>query len=85
MHPALLYGLLKPVLFSLDPEKAHELVTGPARAMLAVPGGKAYLKATLGFQSPRLAMKCAGLDFPGPVGMAAGFDKTGELYPFLSS
>ncbi len=85
MHPAFFYGILKPILFSLDPEKAHELVTGPARTMLALPGGRAYLKATLAFESPELETECAGIRFPGPVGMAAGFDKTGELYPFLAA
>ncbi|MCB1138627.1 MAG: quinone-dependent dihydroorotate dehydrogenase [Leptospiraceae bacterium] len=85
MHPAFLYKLLKPILFSLDPETAHSVVTGPARVLLGMPGGEAYLKATLGFQSSRLKVRLSGLDFPGPVGMAAGFDKTGALYPFLSS
>ncbi|MEQ8352792.1 MAG: quinone-dependent dihydroorotate dehydrogenase [Leptospiraceae bacterium] len=85
MHPAFFYGLLKPVLFSLDPEKAHELVTGPARTLMGLPGGAAYLKATLGYESDALGVQCAGIHFPGPVGMAAGFDKTGQLYPFLAS
>lgn len=85
MHPAFLYKLLKPILFSLDPETAHSLVTGPARLLLGMPGGEAYLNGTLGFQSARLKVRLQNLDFPGPVGMAAGFDKTAALYPFLSS
>lgn len=31
----------------------------------------------------RLQCKVMGLTFPGPVGLAAGFDKHGGLYPFL--
>ncbi|MBU43897.1 MAG: dihydroorotate dehydrogenase (quinone) [Spirochaetaceae bacterium] len=85
MHPALLYRLLKPVLFSLDPETAHDLVAGPSKALLSLPGGAAYLRATLGYSHPSLAVNCSGISFPGPVGMAAGFDKTGTLYPFLSA
>jgi dihydroorotate dehydrogenase len=34
--------------------------------------------------SPRLRSTVCGIDFPNPVGLAAGFDKTGELYPFLT-
>lgn len=33
---------------------------------------------------PSLRRKVMGLEFPGPIGMAAGFDKHGELYPALS-
>ena len=81
----LAYRALKPLLFSLDPETAHEVVTGPARAMLAMPGGEFFLRGSLGFGSRRFRSTVAGIDFPGPVGMAAGFDKTAELYPFLSA
>lgn len=85
MHPQLFYRLLKPILFSLDPETAHSLVTGPARTILSMPGGASYLRATLAHDSPRLRINRLGLSFPGPLGMAAGFDKSGELYPFLSA
>ena len=65
----MLYRLLRPALFRLDPERAHglalawlKLMPGGARA---APGGP-------------LAIAVAGLSFPNPLGMAAGFDKDGE-------
>jgi len=56
-----LYGLARPFLFSLDPEDAHRLAL--RLAGLAVPRQ---------FDCPVRAM---GLEFPNPVGLAAGLDK----------
>ena len=59
----MLYSLLRPGLFLLDPEPAHALSIA---ALKLVPGG-----------SPApgpLATTVAGLHFPNPVGMAAGYD-----------
>lgn len=65
----MLYGLLRPALFRIDPERAHGLTV-------------AALKR-LGSRRPSaagpLAINVAGLDFPNPLGMAAGFDKNGEV------
>jgi dihydroorotate dehydrogenase len=80
------YGALaKPLLFALDPERAHELVSGWARLTRAVPGAPAMLEALYGSpESERLRSTVLGIEFPNPVGLAAGFDKTGQLYPFFS-
>src|SRR6187399_2804358 len=66
----MLYRLARPALFTLDAERAHGLaLTGlklqPAPAP-EPPGGP-------------LATSVAGLAFPNPLGMAAGFDKDGEV------
>ncbi len=67
----------------MDPETAHETI-----ALLSnfsrLPAAGAILDSMFGFASPRLKSTVCGIEFPNPVGMAAGFDKTGELYPFLS-
>ena len=64
-----MYSLLRPLLFSLSPEKAHHLTF----SLLELPG------ATLlsgGAAPPReAAVEVMGLRFPGPVGLAAGMDK----------
>ena len=63
------YRLARPALFTLDPERAHGLAIAALRAMPrrpAPPGGP--LETTV-----------AGLTFPNPLGMAAGFDKDGEV------
>src|SRR5687768_16612113 len=64
-----LYRLALPAPFTLDPERAHGLAIAALRAMPrhpALPGGP--LETTV-----------AGLTFPNPLGMAAGFDKDGEV------
>jgi len=67
---AMLFRLARPALFALDPERAHRLTI-------------ALLKRMPRRELPRavgpLATRVAGLDFPNPVGLAAGFDKDGEV------
>jgi dihydroorotate dehydrogenase len=64
------YRLLSPALFRIDAERAH----GLAIAALKLRGGGAARSAPAG----PLATTVAGLNFPSPVGLAAGFDKDGE-------
>ena len=66
-----LYPLVRPLAFALDAERAHRLTI---RALKLLPGG-APAQA-----DPALSMRVAGLDFPNPVGLAAGFDKDAELF-----
>ncbi len=63
------YALLRPLLFRLDAETAHGLAFRALR--LQNP------KAEIRYDGP-LACTVAGLQFPNPVGMAAGFDKNAE-------
>ena len=65
----MIYSLLRPALFLLDPEDAHALSLAALRLM---PGGT-------GTGNGPLATEVAGLRFPNPLGMAAGFDKDGEV------
>ncbi len=58
-----------PLVLRLPPETAHR-VTIKALSMLPVPQAPA--------DDPRLAVKVFGLDFPNPLGLAAGFDKNGQ-------
>ncbi len=66
----MLWPAVRSLLFQLDPEIVHGLAH---RALRAVPVGWAR------HRRPRppasLAIRCLGLDFDGPVGLAAGFDK----------
>ncbi|HEX8193654.1 MAG TPA: quinone-dependent dihydroorotate dehydrogenase [Allosphingosinicella sp.] len=66
-----LYPLVRPFAFALDAERAHRLTI---KALKLVPGGEGA-KA-----DPVLAMTVAGLQFPNPAGLAAGFDKDAEAY-----
>lgn len=65
----MIYNLLRPAIFALDAERAHRLTI----ESLKLSPLKRPQKA-----GP-LAVDVAGLSFPNPVGMAAGFDKDGEV------
>lgn len=54
------------------------------RLISAVPGLPALLRLLLAPRDPALRVTALGLDFPGPLGLAAGFDKDAEAYPALS-
>ena len=66
-----LYPLLRPLAFALDAERAHRLTVA---ALKALPPGEPPAR------DPRLAVRVGGIDFPNPVGLAAGFDKDAEAY-----
>ena len=74
----MLYALARPFLFALDPETAHCLVLGVADAAHAAGLSGCYKKIPA---TPVLAM---GLEFPNPVGLAAGLDKQAEHVAALS-
>ena len=64
-----MYRALRPVIFALDAERAHRLT---------IAGLKLLPRRTPTFD-PILASTVAGLRFPSPVGLAAGFDKDAEV------
>ncbi len=70
-----MYKLVKPLLFSLDPENAHQYVSGGLKSFCSLWGGKRLLKSLYAFDDPKLERNVFGLRFKNPVGLAAGFDK----------
>ena len=62
----------------LPPEAAHAVGFWLIRAAAAVPGGAWVLRRFLAPRDPVLRVRALGLDFPGPLGLAAGFDKDGH-------
>lgn len=72
----MLYYLARPLLFSLAPERAHELTLS-------------LLKSShkMGLMRQNVAAKpvtCMGIEFPNPVGLAAGLDKNGAYIDALA-
>ena len=65
------YPFLRPLLFSLDPEAAHDLLLASLRHTPA-----ALLRAALP-AIPPAPVEVMGLTFPNAVGLAAGLDKNG--------
>lgn len=64
------YSLIRPLLFRMDGESAHRATI---RLLRAIPLTSASRP------DPMLTTMVAGLSFPNPVGLAAGFDKDGEV------
>ncbi|MEM9500242.1 MAG: quinone-dependent dihydroorotate dehydrogenase [Pseudomonadota bacterium] len=69
----MLFRLLKPALFALDSETGHRLAIASLK-MLPVREARSSLT-----QPEALAIEVAGLHFPNPIGVAAGFDKDAEV------
>ena len=64
----MLYSLVKPILFSVDPELAHDISLEMLQQFHRVLPARRVDKPT----------RVMGLDFPNPVGLAAGLDKNGD-------
>ncbi|WP_411967526.1 quinone-dependent dihydroorotate dehydrogenase [Haloferax sp. YSSS75] len=78
------YQLAKPLLFSLPPETAHQTIHGLLRAVQGTPV-ESLLEHRYRVDDPRLETTAFGLDFPNPVGVAAGFDKNAEIPGVLAA
>jgi dihydroorotate dehydrogenase len=73
-----MYALLRPLLFALDPARAHALAMaalGPVEHLAPV---RAVVRAVVGSADERLTVRKMGLVFPTPIGLAGGFDKNAE-------
>lgn len=66
-----LYGLAKPAIFAMEAETAHRAAIA---AMKAMPHRK------VPHHHEMLKQDVAGLHFPSPIGLAAGFDKDAEVW-----
>lgn len=74
-----LYNILKKILFSMDPEQAHDWALSGMNIALKT-GLNRYLAANANL--PRTVM---GLTFKNPIGLAAGFDKSAEYVDALAA
>ena len=68
-----MYTLARELLFSLSPETSHELSIDLIGA-----GGRLGFNGLLCKAPASLPVRVMGLDFPNPVGLAAGLDKNGD-------
>lgn len=78
--PMNLYPVLRPVLFSLDPETAHEVTLKLLNA--------AYISGLSKLIYPKINLKptkVMGLNFKNPLGLAAGLDKNGDYINALAA
>ena len=80
-----MYRLFRFLLFFLDAETAHHLVTSSLKKICQTPLGRNFIKKAYGLESPKLETSHWGLKFKNPVGLAAGFDKNGDYIEAMSA
>ena len=71
--------LIKPFFFLFDPERAHYLLADIIKFSMRIPGIPALFRWIYGYEHPSLKRTVFGIEFPNPVGLAAGFDKNALL------
>lgn len=67
--------LIKPILFCFDPETAHTIAFKALGVLKQIPWLARVVKSVYAIESPYLKRTLWGIEFPNPVGLAAGFDK----------
>jgi len=72
-----MFSVLRPFLFSLDPETAHDLAI---KSLKFNPFPNRMFEVE---DEQMLNIKLLGKSFPNPIGLAAGFDKSAEVYNSL--
>ncbi len=73
-----MYSLLKPLLFTLDPTRAHAVAMAGLAPLEHLGPLRSVLGAALRPRDPRLVVRTMGLEFPSPIGLAAGLDKNAD-------
>jgi dihydroorotate dehydrogenase len=77
--------LIQPFLFLFDPEKVHYFTFSMVKILCKIPGVATILNKIYFVKNSKLKTTLFGIDFPNPVGLAAGFDKDAKLYKELSN
>lgn len=75
----MLYSFARPLLFTLDPERAHDVTLSSLK--------KAYKLGLIQniYKQYQKPVTCMGITFPNPVGLAAGLDKNGDYIDALAA
>jgi dihydroorotate dehydrogenase len=78
-------AFIRPLLFLFAPESIHHFTFSFLRIIGTIPGVKTILKSLFEVKSEKLHKTIFGIDFPNPVGLAAGFDKDAKLIDELAA
>lgn len=77
--------IIRPILFLFPPEASHHIVVLLLRIGSFIPFVNWILKRNFMINTPGLETEVAGIKFPNPVGVAAGFDKNALVYKEMES
>jgi dihydroorotate dehydrogenase len=73
-------SLIRPLLFRYDPEEVHHFSFKSIKRLHKLPLFGQLSRKRFHLHNPRLKRTLFGIEFPNPVGMAAGFDKEAKAY-----
>lgn len=80
-----MWPLLRSLLFQLDAERVHHLSLGVFSSLMSAEPLRRLTARILCPRDPRLQIRRFGIDFPSPIGLAAGFDKNAEWFDALAA
>lgn len=80
-----MYPIIRSLLFRLSAEKAHHFTLKALSVFSSIPGVSNLMDKNLTVKSKKLERTFWGLHFPNPVGLAAGLDKNGEIFPEMAN
>lgn len=75
-----MFGLIRFFTPIIGAERAHDWTLKLLRLIGAIPGSKFLMRKLYSVESPLLEREVFGLKFRNPVGLAAGFDRNGEVF-----
>jgi dihydroorotate dehydrogenase len=78
-------SLIRPFLFTKNPEEAHHFTFSVVKILFKIPIISSIASALFRYKNDALKTNLFGLEFDSPVGLAAGFDKDAKLFDELSS
>lgn len=73
-------SIIRPILFLFSPEDSHRIVATLLKIGSVIPFVNWFIKKSFSISNPVLETTVAGIKFPNPVGLAAGFDKNAIMY-----
>lgn len=77
--------LLKPILFQLDPERAHDLMVALGEWLGHTAFGRTLVRFLYGYRGPVISRTLDGITYTTPFLLCAGFDYNGRLTRILPS
>jgi dihydroorotate dehydrogenase len=78
-------NLTRSVLHRFDPEWVHDLAVTIGVLLGRHEAPLRFLEFLYSFADTRFKVRIGNLDFPNPIGLAAGFDKNGVIIPVLQA
>jgi len=80
-----MYRLIRPILFLFQPEKIHKITMNLLKFCRYIPMCRTIIRWIYSTGNKGLERELFGVTFKNPVGLAAGFDKNGDMYNDMSN